>query len=146
MVHVEVAPSHPVSVAQHAEHRMRLPRKFARLTCKALNQLQKIRPVLLKLRGLGSTYLCVDLRTRLQATGPCQWQVQRHPLNEPLRHRDRRYRDAFSLPGFFAHRDAERITQMTDHLMHAHSSPLARAGELNSAESLDHPLLVGWVR
>jgi len=61
MIHVEISPTHPVTVTHGAEHRMRLPFELPRPSCKALQKLQQVGPVALELGRWSATMLRVHL-------------------------------------------------------------------------------------
>ena len=72
MIHVEIAPAHPVGVTHHAEHWMGLQFEISRLAGEAVQKNKKLRFVLIELKWWCAALFGVHLRTSRHTAWPWQ--------------------------------------------------------------------------
>jgi len=142
MIGVQIAPAHPLRVCHRTEERMWLPREVSRLPGKVVQQAQQVPHIAFEGAWGRAASFCIDFGSRGCTTRPAQGSVQSDPFHEPVRHGDWSDGNSCRFPRLLAHRHAERVSEMTDHLWRCHFPPEPRAGRLNFCEAFDNLLLV----
>jgi hypothetical protein len=119
MVTVQIAPTHPLAEGKRAKYWMRLKVELPRGRHESFQQLQQTIYIFAEFGWFCSTDHLVDLRAGFDTLWPFDREIQCGPFDHP----PTPYRANWE----FSHHRAKGISQMADHLVGRHLSPLPRA-------------------
>jgi hypothetical protein len=118
MIHMQVAPPHPISFGHHPKNRMGTPAKIPGLPRESFQQTPKLRYIHVKLYRSRPANLLIHLWHRRNPVRPSKREIQCAPFH-PCSPESSWFRSQSLL----ADHTPKRITQVTDHLVRRHLSP-----------------------
>jgi hypothetical protein len=120
MIHVQIAPPHPVLLAHLAEHRMRTENESPRIRRECVYHRQQSPHVCRKLRGGCPAKCLIEFRPGRHPGRPLEGRIQ-----HPHFHQRPQVQSAHRLHGLFAHNREKCVAKMADHLRGVHAPPPA---------------------